>query len=167
MVFHYQRELFDQQLNKDIVKLDNLSEKAGLLPAVRLNGTSDVDWTSHPFMGYRNVFEAFPTIDFYDYTKDLRIIEASLGIQNYYTVFSQAETINNHLDVEEAFKMGSNVTVVFHKKIPPVYNERPVISGEDSDIRFWDKLKADGRPVVIGLLAKGKARQDLTGFVQS
>jgi len=167
MVLNYQRELFDQQLNKDIVKLDNLSEKAGLLPAVRLNGTSDVDWINHPFMGYDNIFESFPNINFYDYTKRIEILKAhsNLRLPNYHLTFSRSETINNQLDVEEARAMKYNVTVVFHKELPPMWQGVPVVDGDRHDIRFWDKLESNGRSVIIGLIAKGKARYDTTGFV--
>lgn len=40
------------------------------------------------------------------------------------------------------------------------YLGREVIDGDKHDLRFLDKQN-----VVVGLLAKGKAKQDATGFV--
>ena len=53
-----------------------------------------------------------------------------------------------------------NVAVVFEKELPEYYNGYPVVSGENDDERF---LGPDGH--IIGLVAKGKARRDCSGFV--
>ena len=44
--------------------------------------------------------------------------------------------------------------------MPIYYKGREVINGDESDIRLMDKPN-----VVVGLKAKGKARQDMSGFV--
>jgi hypothetical protein len=37
---------------------------------------------------------------------------------------------------------------------------RQVISGDETDVRF-----VDGKGIIVGLTAKGKAKKDNTGFV--
>jgi hypothetical protein len=57
---------------------------------------------------------------------------------------------------------GGNVAVVFGgKSLPETWNGFRVIDGTLTDVRF-----ADPRNVIVGLLAKGKARRDRSsGFV--
>jgi len=54
-----------------------------------------------------------------------------------------------------------NVAAVFHK-VPETYLGRPVINGDETDLRFLDP-----KGVIVGLKAKGKAKKDTTGFVVS
>jgi hypothetical protein len=59
---------------------------------------------------------------------------------------------------------GHNVAAVFSTKkgfnLPKEYNGKEVIDGDKHDLRFIDK-----RGVIVGLRAKGPARQDQSGFV--
>lgn len=54
---------------------------------------------------------------------------------------------------------GMNVAAVF-KEVPFTYMGRPVINGDETDLRFLDP-----KGVIVGLKAKGKAKKDTTGFV--
>jgi len=168
MVFNYDRELFMKQLDDDILRLKDDAASKGMIPAVRLNGTSDIDWTKEDVFdhNYDNIFNVHKDIHFYDYTKKLDILNNSLAIDNYHLTFSRAETGKNHNDCNVALAMGFNLTVVFRKKLPATYLGFPVIDGDRHDVRFWDTFKADEGPIVIGLKAKGRARTDFTsGFV--
>jgi hypothetical protein len=49
--------------------------------------------------------------------------------------------------------------VVF-KKLPKKYLGRKVIDGDETDLRFLDPKNS-----IVGLIAKGKARYDQSGFV--
>jgi hypothetical protein len=51
------------------------------------------------------------------------------------------------------------VAAVF-SELPETYLGKPVINGDESDLRFLD---AQG--VIVGLVAKGKAKKDKSGFV--
>jgi hypothetical protein len=102
-----------------------------------------------------NVFECFPTVQFYDYTKILgRKVK---GIANYFLIFSKAD--GNDSDVAEAILQGMNVAAVFDR-VPGVYMDKPVIDADEHDLRFLDP-----RGVIAGLKAKGRAKKDLSGFV--
>lgn len=168
MAFHYDRERFMKQLDNDILVLQDDAAKKGMVPAVRLNGTSDINWTEVDLFdhNYRRIFDVHPDTNFYDYTKRLDVVNASLEIPNYHITFSRAETKKNHRDCEVALELGVNITAVFRKNLPATYLGFPVINGDESDVRFWDTVKGGGDgPVVIGLKAKGRARYDKTGFV--
>jgi len=131
------------------------AERKGLRPAVRLNGTSDLRWESIRFKG-ETLFERWPNVVFYDYTKHLRDVS---DIPNYSLTFSLAE--NNDAKAELALLNGMNVAAVFHS-VPETFMGRPVFDGDLSDLRFLDPVG-----VIVGLKAKGKARQDRTsGFVR-
>lgn len=144
------RQGFIEQLETEIEALKRKAEKRGLIPVVRLNGTSDFPWHS------TGIFKKFPKIQFYDYTKTPKYLR--LNIPNYHLTFSQSE--ENHHEVKKALQMGHNVAVVFEKELPETYLGYPVFNGDQSDLRFLDPAN-----VVVGLKAKGPARHDTSGFV--
>lgn len=152
--FFEDREYFMYDLAEAIDTLVRRAETKGLTPCVRLNGTSDIDWERVPFGECENIMEAYPDVQFYDYTK--RLDRGPLP-DNYHLTFSRSES-NGH-KVSEAFAAGMNVAIVF-EEVPTTYQGVPVISGDDDDLRFLDP-----ECVVVGLKAKGKARQDDSGFV--
>jgi len=153
--FFADREAFMRDLAADIRKAIKFAERKGLTPVFRLNGTSDLSWEKYEVEGADNIFELFPTVQFYDYTKvPKRKVD---GIANYHLTFSQAD--GNGRDADWAISKGMNVTVVFDK-IPATYKGREVFDADDTDLRFLDP-----RGVVLGLKAKGRAKKDTTGFV--
>ena len=160
-MFFENRAEFMLQLYLDIKKAIKQSEKLGLIPVFRLNGTSDLAWEKYEVQDNKNIFEMFPNVQFYDYTKILgRKVK---NIPNYHLTFSAAD--GNDLDVLRAIKEGYNVATVFGIKktepMPETYNGIPVFNGDESDLRFLDPTG-----VVVGLYAKGKAKKDTTGFVK-
>jgi hypothetical protein len=163
-MFYENRTEFMAQLVKDIELAIKQSEKKDLVPVFRLNGTSDLSWEKYEVVRngvlYRNIFAAFPDVQFYDYTKILgRKVK---DILNYQLTFSKAD--GNDADVKKAIVEGLNVAVVFAVKktdsLPESYLGLPVFNGDESDLRFLDP-----KGVVVGLYAKGKAKKDATGFV--
>jgi hypothetical protein len=153
--FFEQRQDFMLDLYTDIKKAIRFAERKGLTPVFRLNGTSDLSWEKYDMIPGQNVFELFPDVQFYDYTKvPKRKVE---GIANYHLTFSQAD--GNDADANWAISKNMNVTVVFNK-IPESYKGKPVYNADDTDLRFLDP-----QGVVLGLKAKGRAKKDTTGFV--
>ena len=148
--FFADKMAFAEVLKADIRKAIKFAEKKGLTPVFRLNGTSDISWEKY------GIIEAFPTVQFYDYTKVLGRKVAHLP--NYHLTFSAAD--GNDADVAKAINAGMNVTVVFDK-IPTEYMGKAVFDADDTDLRFLDP-----KGVVLGLKAKGRARKDTTGFVK-
>jgi len=148
--FFADKEAFASVLKEDIKKAIKFAEKKGLTPVFRLNGTSDISWEKY------GIIDAFPTVQFYDYTKVLGRKVAHLP--NYHLTFSAAD--GNDADVAKAIEQGMNVTVVFDK-IPTEYMGKAVFDADDTDLRFLDP-----KGVVLGLKAKGRARKDTSGFVK-
>lgn len=158
--FQKERRLWMTQLIREISNLVKRAEKKEFIPCVRLNGTSDVAW-EHIKVDDKNVFEHYPIVQFYDYTKNpVRMKNFTSGAlpPNYHLTFSRSE--ENQVDCDEVLMNGGNVAVVFGGPFPDKYKNVTVVSGDETDLRFLD-----GKNVVVGLKAKGKARKDKSGFV--
>ena len=149
-MFFEQREAFLAQLHKDIKALRRKAAKLNMTAAVRLNGTSDIEWTR------MNIMNMFPDVQFYDYTKVLSRLTKKLP-DNYHITFSKSES--NESDCKKALDLGFNVAVVFNR-LPKKWMGHKVQDGDNTDTRFLDP---SGR--IIGLVAKGRARKDNSGFV--
>jgi hypothetical protein len=154
------RERFIQELSRDIERLVRRAKRQGMIPAVRVNGTSDLPWLALALA------EKFPQVQFYDYTKHKRPWERVKG--NYHLTFSwSGENLQESI---EALRHGVNVAVPFDVprggKLPSVWQGYKVVDGDLSDLRFLDP-----RGVVVGLRVKSvnSERKNLgvvSGFVQ-
>jgi hypothetical protein len=153
-LFLEDREGFMDQLVWDIKAGIRRAERNNAIPCVRLNGTSDVPWERMRIKG-KNVFQLFPDIQFYDYTKMLNRKVAAYS--NYHLTFSRSES--NDRDVVRAITQGMNVAVVF-RELPESYMGLPVLDADKDDLRFLDLPNH-----IAGLKAKGRARKDTSGFV--
>jgi hypothetical protein len=80
--------------------------------------------------------------------------------KNYHLTFSLSE--DNEEDALKVLDIGGNVAVVFRDQIPATWRGREVINGDENDLRFLDKQGG----YVVGLIEKGLAKKDETGFVQ-
>jgi hypothetical protein len=157
--FFTERDSFMLQLAEDISKLIRKAHKQGLQPLVRLNGTSDIRWESIEVANTgKNIFEMFPDVQFYDYTKDANRKDLP---KNYDVTFSYSGVEGFQPYVEKALLNNMRMAVVFRKEkdIPMTFMGIPVVSGDNSDVRHLDDK------VIVGLYAKGKAKLDTTGFV--
>ena len=160
--FFNERGAFMAQLVKEIGAVVRKAARNNLTPAIRLNLTSDIQWENILHEG-KTVFEHFPTVQFYDYTKIVkRVLPGSAARQfsNYHLTFSRSES--NAAHVELAIAAGANVAVVFAGTLPSHYMGRPVVNADETDLRFLD-----GQGVICGLSTKGKAKRDTSGFVVS
>jgi hypothetical protein len=150
----FHKKEFLALLTIEIEKLIRQAEKKKLIPAIRFNGTSDL-----PIENI-GILQAFPNIQFYDYTKNIDKMEKYIyGTlpNNYHLTFSRSE--NNTLYCGTVLERGYNVAVVFDT-VPKSYEGYKVLNGDLSDLRFLDKSG-----YIVGLYAKGKAKKDKTGFV--
>jgi hypothetical protein len=157
LLFFKNRLAFLENVRSEIRDAIKSSQKQGLTPCFRLNLTSDLPW--HKF----GIFEEFPQVQFYDYTKDYkRALQFMAGElpSNYHLTFSRAETVESQQQADTLIAMGMNVAAVFRKTLPSTWNGIPVIDGDENDLRFLDP-----RGVVVGLVEKGRAKQDESGFV--
>ena len=146
---------FLNQLTKEIKNFEIWCIKNNLIPVVRLNTTSDIPWEIH------NIFELFPNIQFYDYTKIYkRAVKFVKGEypKNYHLTYSLNE--DNKDLAFNILKMGGNISAVFRKDLPNTYKGYKVVNGDEHDLRFLDLQNS-----IVGLKAKGKAKTDYSGFV--
>lgn len=164
LFFFKDREAFMNVLVKDIQRLQKTAKKKGLIPVVRLNGTSDIAFEKIRVGEYRNIMEMFPDIQFYDYTK-VRGRKLALSIPNYHLTFSLSE--ENDKDAKLAIDEGYNVAVVMALKPseakPATWGGYPVVNGDEHDARFIDPKGGH----IVALTAKGQARTDDSGFVRN
>lgn len=151
-LFYKEREFFLAWLIAEIAANKRKSETKGNEFSVRLNGTSDLNWTAYKYDG-KNIFEHFPTVQFYDYTK---IANRFNNIPvNYHLTFSY--TGYNWSDCENVLNNGGNVAAVFN--IQKWYNSRPengilpikfkgykIIDGDITDFRPLDE-----KGTIVGL----------------
>lgn len=153
LAFHLDRPRFVATIKKSIASLLVKARNKGLTPVVRLNGTSDILWER-----VTNIMQVFPNVQFYDYTKIAKRFLFDIP-KNYHLTFSVSET--NDTDAQFVLAKGGSIAAVFRKELPAKLWGYPVTNGDETDLRFLDK-----RGTVVGLKAKGKAKQDSTGFVR-
>lgn len=155
--FHNDFNNFFDDIIWSIAKIVRKAAREGLKPCIRLNGTSDINWQVTKRDGL-NIFEHFPLVQFYDYTK----IPQQSKHDNYHLTFSYSGLTSFNKSVSKALALNMSIAVVFATKIlPEIFLGKEVINGDESDLRFLDN---PGK--VVGLYAKGKARKDISGFVQ-
>ena len=161
-LFFEQRFDFLAKLSKEITSTIKSASKKGLQAVFRPNLTSDLEWESIINEDGVTIFEKHSSTQFYDYTKSFQRMAKFLNGElpsNYHLTFSHSE--HNQKLVEMVLEMGGNVAVVFRDRLPKTWKGFEVINGDESDLRFLDK-----QGVIVGLIEKGLAKKDETGFVQ-
>ena len=163
-LFFEDRPAFFAELIPSIRSLIRKAKAAGLTPLCRLDGTSDIKWENVEFeyedSYYINIFEMFPDLQFYDYTKIPN--RDTAHIANYDLTFSYSGVVAFQPYVRKAIDAGYRIAVVFRKRedIPAEFLGTTCVDGDDSDLRHEDP-----HGVVVALYAKGKAKHDTSGFV--
>ena len=153
--FHEDREGYLIQLEKEITALIRKADSMEFIPAVRLNGTSDIRWENVHFKNGDTIFSRFPDMIFYDYTK---ISNRKNLPKNYHLSWSYSEASERYANMRP---VDLNWVVVFsNKNFPDTFLGRKVIDGDETDLRFLDDSG-----IVVGLKAKGSAKKDTSGFV--
>lgn len=158
------RAIFFDNLCRSIRRVIKRALRLGLTPVIRLNGTSDIQFELYSFVFegviYKNIFELFPDVQFYDYTK----IPTRHNVPSNYDLTFSYSGVATFSAVYEKAKLNpifKRFAVVFDKitNIPAKFDSMPIMGGDDSDLRFLD---GSG---VVALYAKGKAKKDTSGFV--
>jgi hypothetical protein len=159
--FFEDREGFMTDLWKEVKSAVKSATRKELKFCMRPNLTSDLPWELIKHKG-QSLIDAFNPCRFYDYTKSLkrftRFLNGELP-ENYHLTFSRSEETTNQL-VIALCKSGGNVAVVFRDHLPDKWLGIDVLNGDDNDLRFQDTPG-----VIVGLVEKGLAKKDITGFV--
>lgn len=158
------RSEFMLNLVKDIEKGIKKAKQLNQELLIRLNGTSDIRWENVGFTDfdgkqYANLMERFPSVQFYDYTKDANRKDLP---KNYDLTFSYSGALSFAKFNDKALANGMRIAAVFRfeKNIPKSFKGLPVISGDNSDVRHIEP-----KAHIVALYAKGKAIKDNSGFV--
>jgi hypothetical protein len=154
------RAEFTAQLFAEVKRLEIKAKRDKVKLCIRLNGTSDLPlYLLKDASTGLNIFETFPKVQFYDYTKVYVYLERSKAYKNWYVTFSASES--NQLQIDAALAAGFNVAMPFFE-VPKVFNGARTIDGDKHDLRFLDKRGG----FIVALKAKGEARYDASGFVR-
>lgn len=137
---HENRALFMMQLKGELLQAYAKATKAGKMLDVRLNGTSDLDWSE--------IYAEFPYINFHEYTKRPELALKLKVHDNVNVTFSRHEN-HTHDDILTVLNAGLNVAVVF-QSVPKMFKGIPVIDGDAHDRRWEDKKGS-----IVGLKIKG------------
>jgi hypothetical protein len=161
--FNADRDAFMLELVSDIQALIRKALREGMLPVVRLNGTSDILWETIPVtvdgITYPNIMSVFPGVQFMDYTKIVARFKRPLPA-NYDLTFSYSGADAYRASVLKAIAYRARIAVVFGDIIPDTFLGMPVVDGDSSDLRFLDP-----QACIVALHAKGRAKKDTGPFV--
>lgn len=137
------------------------AERDGYEFSARLNGTSDIDYSRVKIDG-KNIFEIFPDVIFYDYTKNHNRLYRP--IPNYTLTLSF--TGHNGVESKKALDNGFNVAMIFNitKKtaFPEFYDGYTVIDGDLSDLRV-----GEAKGVIIALRWKNIADKESNNVIKN
>jgi len=155
-LFFEHNEFFMQWLIAEIEAEKKKKKKKGIPFSVRLNGTSDIQW-EHYKVDNKNIFELFPDVQFYDYTKNYRRMFSTSLYKNYHLTYSYNGYNEN--ECISVLKNKMNVAIIFNVKnvdqFPAQWNGFPVINGDLTDYR-----PLDGEGVIVGLKWKNIANKE-------
>lgn len=176
ILWHNYRELFAEKLFGELHNFEKLCNRTGVIPAVRLNVSTDIVWERL----MPEIFGEFSATEFYDYTKALPKHRPTLP--GNYTLCHSFNERTTTADVESIIRAGRNVVVAFDSAYAPQRklwgalpeNVRftddagrdftlPVINADRHDIRL---PVVDGRGVVQGLHGKS-GRQRVENSIAS
>jgi len=153
-LFYEEPEFFMAWMFAEIRVNQAKAKRMGFFFSVRLNATSDIDWQNVKING-QTIFEIFPEISFYDYTKNHNKFDNIAP--NYHLTLSY--TGRNWNRCTEMLAKGFNVAMVFdvkHEKLlPAMYKGYKVINGDLTDYRV-----DDAKGIIVGLKWKRIANRE-------
>jgi hypothetical protein len=144
-LFYSNTSYFIQWLIADLKYWQNKAKADGYFISARLITLSDINWQNVLIDG-KNIFQLFPEIQFYDYSKTFSKFNDKPN--NYHLTFSY--TGRNWVLCEQLLEAGYNVAVIFKIRneidLPKSFMGYPVVNGDENDARFMDK-----KGVIVGL----------------
>lgn len=144
-------------IQSEIEKESKRSARIGNQFAIRLNGTSDLDFSE--------IIRANPEKTFYDYTK--RNLDSIERFENYSLTYSYANFSSARIkQYKEAHKRGINIAVAISKADfqEAIDSHSNAFNADSSDLRFRDKTKS-GYALLSVKGKKGKGAETENGFV--
>ena len=141
LYYLYHNESFMIQLQNEI---DKYHKKYGDTLAVRLNGTSDLNWAE--FIANN------PKIQFYDYSKLRNMILKNKNKNHHYTFSGSMYSDYSRKELTKAVDAGLNIALAFNTKgtkkdtlrIPKKLFNKKLVDFDITDVRFKDKKGSIG-----------------------
>lgn len=134
LLFQNDKETYLKLLDEEIRFLMNKARNKGMKLVLRLNGTSDKDFTK------LGIYSKYPEVQFCEYTKNPGMVKRYVNgdlPENLHITLSRSE--ENHDFCMEMLKTGKvNVAIPFYGEHPETFYGFPVITGDDHDLRFLD-----------------------------
>tara|TARA_R100001463_G_scaffold13_1_gene32 strand:- start:931 stop:1722 length:792 start_codon:yes stop_codon:yes gene_type:complete len=152
------KQSFLNQLVYEVEKAIIQSNKKGLKPSFRLNAYSDIQFEKDIIKDNKNIFQLFPDVKFYDYSK---LINRKTP-KNYQLTYSHHNP--DFKDTIIALNKGLNVAIVFEKlpKQIKINNKiYSVLDGDKTDLRI-DETDKQGNNCIIGLKFKKGNKKSVT-----
>lgn len=169
-LYHSGLEDYFTVLVDEVLRVKDKAQRDGLKLALRLNGTSDILWErlTVDIFGFRfgNIFDCFPDIVFYDYTKvPVKHRLDAVDTDSYKLTYSYSERSDSIERAREYSDNGAGVAIVYTgnplQALDSIGLDREnVVNGDEHDMRFLDPPNAK-----VLLKAKGAAVRDRSGFV--
>ena len=144
------RTQFIAELRQDILRAISISKSENLIPAIRLDGTSDLFLAQH-FM------DLYDDAVFYDYTKVYNRFSKIVDLKNYDLTYSYSG--RNKSNCLKVLASGKNVAVPFKNCLPNKLWNYQVVDGDKHDLRFLDP-----KGVIVGLVPKGTVNLESSKF---
>ena len=162
-LFFEDRNFFMNWLVAELKTGQRKANRMGLSFSARLNGTSDLNWNAYKVNG-KTIFELFPTVQFYDYTKIVTKFDSLAP--NYQLTYSY--TGYNWDSSKKVLDNDNNVAIVFNiaknRALPMTYKGYKVVDGDVTDYR-----PNDGKGVIVGLrwkqIANKKANKEISNSI--
>lgn len=153
-LFYEETDFFMNWMFAEIRLKQAKAKREGFYFSVRLNATSDISWENVK-VNSKTIFEIFPEIIFYDYTKNYNKFDNIAP--NYHLTYSY--TGRNTNKCIELLKKGFNVAVVFNVKheyeLPKTFMGYNVVNGDLTDYRV-----SDAKGILVGLKWKRIANRE-------
>jgi len=169
-LFHQDRKSYFVVLVDEILRAKRKAERDGLKLSIRLNGTSDILWEYMKFeiegVTFYDIFQAFPDVMFYDYTKvPYRYRKDAVDLPNYRLTYSYTGEPVSIKRANEYISAGCSVSIVYTGDPSPKLKQLFPdcwywVNGDAHDMRFLDPAGS-----LVLLKAKGDAVRDRSGFV--
>ena len=125
----YRKDIAEEVLKQEIASAQKRANRQKKRFSVRLNGTSDLE--------FYEVINAFPSVQFYDYTKDPERFE----LPNYHLTFSYADKSKGRIKhYKQALKRGQSIAFpVIASDFAEACALPDCYSMDETDLRFMDK----------------------------
>lgn len=152
-LFFSDKVSYVDRFRHEISLLVKRAKRMNLPLCIRPNATSDLSWETLKGSDGLTIFEAFPQVQFYDYTKHhkraLAFINGDMP-ENYHLTFSRDERGASEAFAKVFLAMGGTVALCLRLKkkapVPKSWHGFPCVDGDIHDLRFQD---APGSVVVL------------------